>query len=324
MRPLFPTALTDALKPEDPKGLARALDALQREFTVARTQRRGGYLRHRAAVEAYGHFYGLRTALKTSVLLKELRPQATRILDLGAGTLGASLGAVHALESIDTVIAFDRSKQALEWGAEQVTRFRPTVTVKTQAWDALKTAKPFPQADVAIIANLLNEFNNPKRAESLVRAACRAVGPTGLVLIIEPGTRAASLQLIGLRENAKTRRPIAGPCFGAPTCPYAQNPRSGWCFSELRGTEPDWYASLREQAGIRQARLAYSWLAFGPNDRASEAFARVISGRMKVGHYLCTKEGRILANEVPKAPRRGAILDLSVLPRARRLKKPKR
>ena len=311
MRPLFPKELASLLTPEQPEPILKALDALQAEFTVARGQRQGGYLRHPAAVHAYGHFYGLRTAVKTSVLLKELQPKGPRrLLDIGAGTLGASLGALHALPSLEEVVALDRSKPAMAWGAERVRSFRPHVQLRTQAWDALKDRRPFPKADLAIIANVLNEFGDERRADHLVRAALKAVEPKGLVLILEPGTRAASKGLIRLREATKQFVPIAGPCLGARVCPYAKDPRAGWCFSELHGEEPAWYTALRDAAGIQQARLTYSWLAFGPNTRPVERFVRVLSGPMKAGRYLCTHEGRILAQGLHGSPRRGALLDL--------------
>ena len=158
MRPLFPTALEALLKPSDPQRIAKALSTLQAEFTVARDARHGGYLRQASAVAAYGHFYGLRTALKTSVLLKELAPKAPRrLLDLGAGTLGATIGALHALPSLETVTAYDRAKPAMAWGADHVRSMRPDLELNLHGWDAFKDRRPFPKAGLAIIANVLNE-----------------------------------------------------------------------------------------------------------------------------------------------------------------------
>jgi SAM-dependent methyltransferase len=319
MTNLFPEALIDILKPADPDSLVAALGALQAGFTTGRAKRRGGYLRQREAVAAYGVFYGMRTATKVARIIEELRPrQRRRILDIGCGTLAASLGAVLDHDATESVDAFDRSRHAMAWGREKLLRLRPQLKVRCHPWEALRGAPKFPPADIALVTNLLNELNDRRRANAVVRAAVEAVQPHGLVLIIEPGTRSASKGLIRLREETKDFLPIAGPCRGAPICPYAADPRAGWCFSELHGEEPDWYRSLRQAAKIAQPRLTYSWLAFAePSSHRSEA-VRVISGPMEAGRYICGVEGRALVSHLTGDPRRGALLDLPGQGRAAR------
>ena len=316
MRPLFPDPLLENLRPNGGKNLFHSLEKMQALLHDEQAERRGGYLRHDEEIEAYGRFFGIGTALKASVVLKELRPEGFEtVLDLGAGTCAASLGALHALPSLKKVIAMDRSQSAMRWGQDSLRRFRPNVDVETRTWDALKPGK-LPNADLVIIANLLGEIPNERLIDSLLRAALGAAGPNGLVVMIEPGGRAASLGLIRLREAAKNRLPIAGPCTGAPKCPYAENPRAGWCFSELHGERPEWYEKARQLAGIRKPGLTFSWLAFGRRPQHVQSPARAISGHMKVGHYLCTERGRILVEDLNRSPRRGSLLDLETCPRA--------
>ncbi len=304
----FPTALEQLLRPAKPASLLEPLRRLQAGFTVAEDRRRGGYLRHPPAVAAYGAFYGLRTATKVHRLLTELQPSPTSVLDLGAGTLGAALGAAATCPSIKEVHGIDRSRQALHWGSERLRTFSPQLKIKTFGGDLLHRKTRFPAVDLVLAANVLDEFRQARDRQRLFRAMLSAVKPGGLLLLVEPGTRRASQKLIEIREAVKADLSILGPCTGAARCPYADHPKDGWCFSEWEPKEPRWYGRLREGAGIRRQRLTWSWLALAPEPRPRVQGARVISGPMEVGRYLCGPEGRVLSSTASDSWQRGTLL----------------
>ncbi len=304
----FPGSLEKLLRPAKPRALVEALRRLQAGFTVAQDRRQGGYLRHAPAVAAYGAFYGLRTATKVHRLLNELQPRPRTVLDLGAGTMGAALGALVTCSSIDQVHAIDRSRQALNWGSERLRAHAPNLKIKTFAGDLLHRKTRFPTVDLVLAANVLDEFRHSRDRQRLFRAMFNAVSPGGLLLLVEPGTRRASQKLIEIREAVKSDLSILGPCTGAARCPYAEHPKDGWCFSEWEPQEPRWYGRLRESAGIRRQRLTWSWLALAPEACRPPRGARVISGSMAVGRYLCAPEGRILSSSASDSWQRGTLL----------------
>lgn len=304
----FPPALEKILRPSKPGTLLEPLRRLQAGFTVDEGRRQGGYLRHPPAVAAYGAFYGLRTATKVHRLLKELQLAPESLLDLGAGTLGAALGAVAACPSLTHVHGIDRSRQALHWGSERLLTFSPELKVKTFAGDLLHRKTRFPKVDLVIAANVLDEFRHQRDRQRLFRSMLSALKPEGTLLLVEPGTRRASQKLIEIREAVKDDLAILGPCTGAPTCPYAEHPKDGWCFSEWEPKEPRWYGRLREGAGVRRQRLTWSWLALKARGKGTQRGGRVISGAMEVGRYLCTPNGRLLVDTATDSWQRGTLL----------------
>lgn len=226
-----------------------------------------------------------------------LRP--LRLLDLGAGSLGASLGvalwmarngqADRALE----VVAVDGARAALEAGREALLAFAPKASVQLHTADlrdlrvlaqlGLLSAKPSERFDLVLVANVVNELpgaranvgpdgdeEDPAAAvagtlERLLGQTLRhSLRPGGALLVVEPATRAASRAVIGLRDalvGGGLAVPL-GPCAHARPCPL--HSVKDWCFFSLPWQRPALVAACDQATGHDRSRLEASWLLLAP------------------------------------------------------------
>ncbi|HVL28438.1 MAG TPA: methyltransferase domain-containing protein [Acidimicrobiales bacterium] len=106
--------------------------------------------------------------------------RALRLLEIGCGEglLGSALHRMAAERSVDlSYTGTDLSAAALELA-------RPSVSGQLIQGDATQVVAGLPAAshDLAVVKNLLHHLDDPA---DLMRAAARAVGPTGKVVVVE-------------------------------------------------------------------------------------------------------------------------------------------
>lgn len=331
---------------------ARALADLSAGFTHDRGGRKSGYLSDARARAAYVLYYtvtsaggvvaALELAAASGIHPRPAEPGTPlRVLDLGAGSLGASLGVAAHFEgrAID-VTALDGTAAVLADGAELFGEFAPQVRVQTARVDlrdvhALRKAK-VGQFDVVLCANVLNELpagrvGETGVAERLLRTViAEHLAPGGVVLALEPATRMASIGLIAMREGllAGGAARVLAPCTHAARCPLAEQ-RRDWCAFEVPWRRPAVIAACDDAIGHARTALKASWLVLAaPRTTAEAAEAgvqqervRVIGGPMQAGglmrRYVCAADGRHAAaapaggrGDVPPwmlAPGRGTL-----------------
>ena len=310
---------------------AGALQRLWTGFTVERGARKPGYLAAAPARAAYVLYYTVTTAGSVVAALELARasgwqPRAQdadgplRVLDLGAGSLGASMGVAAALGPRPLeVTALDGTAAVLADGAAIFEHFAPGVRVRTGRVDlrdalALSRAK-VGRFDLVLCANVLNELPEARpgqasAAERLVERVLRDhLAPGGALLLLEPATRMGSLGVIALREAllAEGNARVVAPCTHEAACPLAEQ-RRDWCFFDVPWRAPNVVRACDDILGHGRSSLKASWLMLGAaadttTDTTSAAGsglpARVVGGEMRAGplvrRYLCTSEGRLCA-----------------------------
>ena len=252
-------------------------------------------------VELYDRTFGERIRWKWAWVLAEAErraprlsaPGARRILDLGCGSAVATRAFLDRFPPRpgDSITLWDRSAAALEVATRLVQHEHGTLDVRAS------TSPPAaqPPADVVLVSHLLAELGRDARADVAARART-----AGCVLVVEPGSRAASQAVVELREALlPTHEPLA-PCpHGAP-CPMRQR-RDDWCHAFAPPapeafTEARWRA-FSEAFGIDLRSLPVSYLVLEqrPVPERGGGLARLL-GRAKVEKGrarldLCTRSG---------------------------------
>jgi hypothetical protein len=216
------------------------------------------------------------------------------------------------------VTAIDGVRAALDEGATLLQGLRPATTIHLHAGN-LREGKFLHHAaggthDLILLANVLNEWEvgGGKRqpaAELVERLLTRHLAPGGVVLLVEPATRAGSHALIEVREHllATLGLRLLGPCLGDLPCPLAGS-RRDWCFSEQPWQRPPHIIALDRAIGHERGTLKFSYLALSADGMQPPAVAadrfRVIGGPMREGdtyrRYLCGTDGKRVA-EVEQA-----------------------
>lgn len=300
-------------------------------FTVERGERERGYLSDPGTRAAYLLYYTPTTAATVAAALAlgerqgwSLRSptdeQPLRVLDVGAGGLGASMGLALYLERKQgapvgpglAVRAIDATPRVLADGQAVLEAFAPGVAVQTSKAD-LRDALALDRAglqryDVILVANVINELpplrgdDAPPGLRLVQRLLERHLAPGGVLVVIDPATRPASRRLIDVREHLRLAGALAqpvGPCCHTGPCPL-QSPKD-WCFFSMPWSRPDVVVACDEATGHARLTLDASWLLLrGAADASQPAHAyRVIGGPMRadalVRRYLCGAEGRVVA-----------------------------
>lgn len=137
-------------------------------------------------------------------------------------------------------------------------------------------------------------------------SAARADGEPRWMILVEPGTQAASRELLMSREALRSRSDVRVwlPCLGARPC-GALAKAGDWCHEEAGCVFPRWHGDLGERAGLRKEALLFSYLVVSvgnhpePSAPWPSAAARVVSQRMKekglTQCFLCTEGGKVRA-----------------------------
>lgn len=315
------------LKPKHRAMLPRGVAALSALLTTDREDLPRDYMARPEHLAAYLHWFLPWNVYRQGRLLAGLGldlPAGSRILDMGAGPLTF----LHALWLACPELrarevhyeAVDRAEPALKAGR---TIFAALAGEASANWRVTTRrgaagGRPGPAADLVVAANMINELDSDRSGrrrgpdvegpERLVMGWEKMVAPGGRLLLIEPGIRPASAQLVRLRAAALERGWIVeAPCTHPGECPLPGRGRAGWCHFTC-GTEgtPRWLESLGRAARLPKERASVAFLLLqAPAPEAEEPVrrgqtpVRVVSDSFTVperrrGCYACGEGGLVL------------------------------
>lgn len=280
-------------------------------FTTDRSKKNLNYFKDSFFRYAYIEKFLAVNACKVIEILSELEDQGSlqclkdkkeiRVLDVGAGPCTALFGFYEwykGRQKLD-LVPVDKDRYILAEGKRLFSFYRSSRTEKKSgqaevASEELSTINYvecnlsrrgelekalFPKKfDIIIAANFFNELGEQRQKQELRLGVLRnlawsLLGREGIVIVIEPGTRIASKNLIGLREaffnpaKGKSGCHILAPCTHQGHCPLNKRDDHDWCFRSLYG--------INEAVPI-----AYSYLVIGKGENFGKADSdsiRVIS-----------------------------------------------
>jgi SAM-dependent methyltransferase len=305
-------ARLEALDPnrDDRRALVAGIARLSEAYTVDRAAL-SEVARSRAGHRARMRFFLPRDLPKATRPMLELiargfvptKPEL-RLLDLGAGLGTTTLSVARALslagaETALAVLGVDDDPRALETFGRIVAR--PIEGFAPVRLEAL--AAHLPEALVGLrgpfelvtIGLALNELDDPR---GLVERAGELLAPGGIVLILEPALRETTRALMGLRDAIARDGSLAvlGPCPHQAPCPMLARERD-WCHDAVDVALPKPLDAWARDAGLRDDRATFAWLALGHVAPAGDAHHRVVSHRLpskgKLELVVCTPGGAL-------------------------------
>jgi hypothetical protein len=229
-----------------------------------------------------------------------------RVLDLGAGLGAMTWGLARALSASGASLSIDAhwvdtDSMALDLGQAIVRaragRDRPAIRVRAAATALRSIAPSLGVFDVVLVGHVLSELDvgvpEPDRVSAhadLLRGLLdRHAGPSGLVVVVEPGLRDRSRHLHRVRDVlAAWGITIHAPCLHAASCPALER-ETDWCHEDIAVDLPDWLVPVARSAGLRREGLTFSYLVIGRSGptlrerldaHRGEALARVVSAGM--------------------------------------------
>ena len=309
--------------------LAEGLRLLHGQLTRDRARRAKGYLSDPRLQLAYlAHHFPMH-ATKVAVLVSEAMeawtppPGPLRLLDVGAGPLSATAGAMVALGRPAQTLAVDHVGAMMQLGAQAVRHLSPhtNVTLKVADVSVVPALMAQHQPHLTVVANVLGELGPATRAAWLHQVVA-ALPPQGHLLLLEPGTRLHAWALAQDRAAllARGKVHVWAPCIGHPTCPMASG--TDWCHADRPVAWPEAYTQLAARAGIdaRHLKFSHLWLSPQPPPPAGNApTLRLVGGPMQAAgdrllRYACGPRGRVTlqanvpaAQQALAAPARGAL-----------------
>ena len=280
-------------------------------FTTNRSEKKFNYFKDAFFRYAYIEKFLAVNACKVTEILSELEDhhllqwlkdkEEIHVLDVGSGPCTALFGFYEwykGRQKLDLVpvdknrnmlaegkrfFSFYRNSQAkkesgrAEVASENLSTINYVECSLSRRGELEKTLFP-KKFDIIIAANIFNELGERRQDQEsrlgvLRSLAWSLLGREGIIIIIEPGTRIASKNLIGLREafldsaRGKSSFRILAPCTHQSRCPLDKRDDNDWCFRSLYGINED-------------VPVGYSYLVIGKGEhfrKADSNSIRVIS-----------------------------------------------
>lgn len=285
----------------------------------------------------YSQYFGFINALKTKAVLEEIERwgyfrvfhPGVQLIDLGAGTLGASLGAFDFLKEkqieIAQLSAIDSHPEVVRWAAQTYADFLPSRVQISSEW------KEPPSNSLILMANVWNEnLLAPSQKEirwneSLWKKVLKSIqeaDESQIFVFIEPASHKINERFLELRDFLSQHTHILLPCTHQLPCPARK--QAEWCHEEKIFRAPNEFWNIVSFLGFRQRVLSYSMLVVGKQRPAfSSSHARIVSsdvgGKGKSEKWLCAQglrwkhsildRHRCPQNESFFEGRRGSIID---------------
>ncbi len=325
------------------RSLAHTLGELWAALAVGRGQlekNAGGaparhYSNSRQFAEAYGAYYLPANAMKLPLLLEEAQAFGLpltkvdagplRWLDVGCGPGTAFWGLAWWAANRNVAVEYtglEQSSQFLTLAETLARALRSKLPPGSllSRWESFQHGKQeniLAEKVRALKPHVLSFMNSigemapdagqrgvwlGEVVEALARVAQSDDTPRWLV-IVEPGSKAASRELLQLRETLRGRGDVRVwlPCLSARPCGALERP-DDWCHEEAAIQFPDWLNALGADSGLRKEAVLFSYLICSvgvhpaPPAQWPEDGQRVVSQMMKekgLTHcFLCTKGGK--------------------------------
>lgn len=259
-------------------------------FTTQRQADFGDYGRDDRLLLAYGLFYFPQTfarisfPLREALLLRNWHPHSPdeplRLLDLGSGLGGATLGAATLFAEMPFVsgieaLAVDQSASSLATLRQLVqenSTHLPGITLKTKPGDLrnwFKKTPPTERYDIIMASFSLGEAFFEASDEAVhewIKTALSRLRPNGLLLITEPSLRETSERLERLRDliAASSSASILAPCLHHQRCPLLELGKF-WCHEVRNWVVPESLSFLNRHLFRAVKDLKFSFLLLTPS-----------------------------------------------------------
>ena len=193
----------------------------------------------RADAAAYAAYRMPATAAAVTLAARELARAVpgfapARLLDVGAGTGGASWAIATELASIGAVTLLEQSAEAIRLG-RAILAAAPSAALRQATWQSwrlpaeARALTALPGADLTVCSYVLGELTMAQQAE-LTRLA---MGSAPVLLAVEPGTPAGQARILSARAQLlQAGWRIAAPCPHEQECPLAA--AADWCHFAAR------------------------------------------------------------------------------------------
>jgi SAM-dependent methyltransferase len=299
--------------------LEKEIQRLSDLFTTGRTATFGDYGKDERLLLAYGLFYFPQTFVRTrfplreALILRHWHPstpgRAVRLLDLGAGLGGATLGAAALLQQMQVApaieaLAVDQSAGSLATLSRLARENQaqlPGLHLETERgdlkswWQRRKADEPW---DLILASFSLGEafYDAPDdTVHTWVKTALSRLSPGGLLLITEPSLRETSERLERLRNRiaAEQTGHIWAPCPHHHACPLLENGKF-WCHEVRRWQVPESLAYLNRHLFRSVRDLKFSFLLLGPPPPAGPPPKEKPAGLMRLVSPMSDMKGRYL------------------------------
>jgi ribosomal protein RSM22 (predicted rRNA methylase) len=298
-------------------------------FTTNRSEKKFNYFRYDFFRYAYIEKFLAVNACKVTEILSELEDQGllqclkdkeeVHVLDVGAGPCTALFGFCEwykGRQKLD-LVPVDKNRNILAEGKRLFTFHRNSPAEKepnqaevaserlstisyvecnlSRRGELEKVLSP-KKFDIIIAANLFNELGERRERQGLrlgvLRSLWSLLGREGMIIIIEPGTRIASKNLIGLREafldsaKGESSLRILAPCTHQSPCPLNKRDDNDWCFRSLYGIHED-------------VPVGYSYLVIGkggkfrkPDSNSKRVISDIFSDKDEKVFLACSSSGK--------------------------------
>lgn len=232
-------------------------------------------------------FGAVSSALGYTLALSGFEPST--LLDVGAGTGAAAFAADQAL-FLEEVTCLEREKAMAKLGQEWM----------KSGSDALENARwidgditadaALPKAQLVTASYLLGELSEADRQAAALRLwdACE-----GILLLVEPGTPAASAQLKTLRGLLlDAGAHLIAPCPHQKDCPLGKD---DWCHFTCRVSRSRLHKQVKGgDAPFEDEKFSYLAVSRFPTEQAAARVLRhprIESGNITL--QLCTEDGLV-------------------------------
>ncbi len=264
-------------------------------------------------MRAYSQYFGALTSLKVKAVLRELEsygyldiwprgPQ--KIIDFGAGTLGATLGAYDFFkERAHTPISlqgFDQDLDPIRWAQLSFSEFLPK---------HIQTSKGSPygsdlDSSLVLSVDVLNEMGLLDKKDAIdthahwyreILSWCKNATESTILVFIEPASKQINRNFLALRNELIKEIPLLLPCTHSFSCPALLT--DDWCHEERPYLAPSSYWNLVHEMGFQRNLLQFSMLCLGKQKtKFTSSQARMVSRRIKskgrCEKWLCSQGKR--------------------------------
>lgn len=193
------------------------------------------------------------------------------------------------------------------------------------------------KADKPTVLSFINSIaeweSDPRRriksVQKIIRTMqeqCDSDNQVRHILIVEPGSKDSSRELLDLRKQIAEQVSIELPCFDARAC-GALKSREDWCHEEVALSFPEWHDVLGAHADMRKSSLIFSYLLLKiepqgaksnlvPENAPAKNTLRIVSQRLEHKGYqecfFCTQDkGKVRARKQKGRTESAAIPELA-------------
>lgn len=290
-------------------------------------------------VRAYAAYYLPANVLKVPAILAEAasfgvgpKGKNLKCLDIGSGPGTTAFGLAWWAEGrggVDEIFSLDGSREFLQQGKALARNWQeafPKSKVnfsweRVDIADTLATARKLIQErgiNFVTFSNSIAEIapDTEQRWRGIrsilqeMKEQTQKDNESRWLLIVEPGSRSSSRELLSLRDEIKSlaksdaQVAIQLPCFDERPCGALEEP-DDWCHEEISCEFPLWLNQLGRGAKLEKHSLIFSYLLVEvrPEARATksenEGLVRMVSQRLERKGFdecrFCTKEGKVRA-----------------------------